>query len=216
MAVKDLTGMRFGRYTVIRRVENDKHANAVWLCRCDCGNEKAVVGSALRKGAVVSCGCYHKEDVSKRFTKHGMAKTRIRNIWNHVKQRCTNPNDRAFPYYGGRGITVCEEWKNDFVSFYNWAMQNGYTDELTLDRIDTNGNYCPSNCRWVTRKEQQNNTRYVHNYTINGKTKSIAEWCRIYNAPYERVRRRVVDEGWNIVDAMTAPALDAHGKPRKK
>lgn len=215
MAVVDLTGQRFGRYAVLKRVQNDKHNNAVWLCRCDCGKEKEVVGSALRKGVTLSCGCLHRDEMKKRQTTHGMSRARIRGIWNHMIQRCMNPNDQAYGYYGGRGILVCEEWRNDFTSFCDWSMRNGYAEDLTLDRVDTNGNYCPENCRWVSRLEQQNNTRRVHVCEINGEHKSIAEWCRIYNVPHERVRRRVVDEGWNILDALTTPVLDAHGNPRK-
>ena len=212
MAVKDMEGKRFGRLTVLYRMENDKHRNAVWMCRCDCGVEKPIVGNALRKGVVVSCGCYHRDRVTEMFTTHGMSKTRIRNIWNHVKQRCINPNNDAYKYYGGRGICICEEWKS-FPAFLEWSMNNGYDEDLTIDRIDTNGNYEPNNCRLVSRKVQQNNTRHTRLYTINGETKSIAEWCRKYGVPHERVRVRVVDKGWDIEKALTTPKLNGHGLP---
>ena len=105
---------------------------------------------------------------------------------------------------------MCDEWKNNFVVFQQWALSNGYTNELTLDRIDVNGNYEPSNCRWVTRKVQQNNNRRNLNFTINGETKTLAQWCEIYGVPHERTRSRVVNRGWNILDALTIPA---HKKP---
>lgn len=205
MSLVDITGVRFGRYTVVKRAPNDKNGSAMWVCRCDCGTEKIVRGASLRSGAVVSCGCFHKDDLKCRLTTHNMSNTRIREIWNCMKQRCSNPRNTAYKYYGGRGVSVCDEWKNDFSSFLSWALNNGYTDDLTLDRIDTNGNYEPSNCRWISRAEQQNNTRYVRHFTINGETKSLAEWCRIYGVPHERVRWRVVEKGWDILDALTTP-----------
>ena len=209
----DIKGKRFGRYTVIRFVGNDKHGCALWECKCDCGTVKNVLGISLRKGDIVSCGCYHKEEVAKRKTTHGLSKARIRNIWNHIKQRCTNPHDTAFKYYGGKGITICDEWLNDFMSFYEWSMANGYTDELTIDRIDTNKGYNPSNCRWVSRMVQQNNRNAAHLFTVNGKTGSIAELCRIYNQNHETVRNRVLKKGWDIETALTTPPLKRNGKP---
>lgn len=205
MPFVDMTGKRFGRYTVIKRVENDKHGNAVWLCRCDCGNEKNVVGRSLRSGVVVSCGCYHKDDIRVRETTHNESKTRLFHIWQKMKSRCYNAKNKFYSYYGGRGISVCDEWKDDYSAFSAWSKSNGYDDTLTIDRIDHDGNYCPQNCRWVSRKVQQNNTRYTHLFTINGETHSIAEWCRIYNVPHERVRQRVVNKGWDILDALTVP-----------
>ena len=213
MGAIDMTGKRYGMLTVIRYAGHNKNGNRVWECKCDCGTIKMIEGSPLRKGITVSCGCYHKRDITERETIHGMSDTRLHNIWNHMKQRCSNKNNTAYKYYGGRGITVCNEWSNDFMSFYSWAMQNGYTEELTIDRIDTNKGYDPSNCRWVSRKVQMNNRNAVHKFTINGETKSIAEWCRIYNVPHERVRRRVMNEGWDIVTALTTPALKKNGKP---
>ena len=210
----DISGKRFGKYTVLKYVGNNKHGMALWECRCDCGNIRTVVGSSLRKGVTVSCGCYHKEEVSKRKTTHGMSNTRIRTIWNHMIQRCTNPNNTAYKYYGQRGISVCNEWINDFQTFYKWSVENGYENGLTIDRIDTNKGYDPSNCRWVSRKVQQNNTNAVHNFTINGETKSLAEWCRIYNQHHETVRIRVLKRGWDIEKALTTPPLKKNGQPR--
>lgn len=148
----DLTNKRFGRLLVLEYVGDCK-----WRCLCDCGNEKFVCGSDLRLGKTQSCGCLQRERTSKANTRHKMRGTRLHNIWLGMKQRCYYKKHVRFERYGGRGIIVCDEWKNDFLKFYEWAMSNGYSDNLTLDRIDNDGNYEPSNCRWVTPKEQFEN-----------------------------------------------------------
>ena len=146
---KDLTGLRYGRLVAIERAPNSKSGRTVWKCRCDCGNEKCVLETALQQGLTKSCGCLRP----------GLRNTRLYSIWSHMKQRCENPNSNRFCYYGARGIVVCSEWKDDFLAFYQWAMNNGYDDALSIDRIDTNGNYEPSNCRWATATMQNRNRR---------------------------------------------------------
>ncbi len=153
---KDLTGQRFGRLTVIEFVPNEK-SHSYWKCKCDCGNECVVSTDNLKNANVTSCGCYHKEMFCN--LKHGKRKSRLYKTWQNMKTRCYNQRNKNYKYYGERGIMLCDEWKDDFKAFHDWAMQNGYNDTLTIDRIDVNGDYEPSNCRWVTMKEQGRNKR---------------------------------------------------------
>lgn len=164
----DLSGKRFGKLTVIERVGTDRNKRPLWLCLCDCGTEKLINGSSLRNGDTVSCGCYGKEQRLKSHISHQKTNTRLFNVWQNIKRRCYTKTNPSYKYYGERGISVCEEWRNSFETFREWAYVNGYDEtapkgKCTIDRIDVNGNYEPNNCRWVSMAEQNKNTRRSKN-----------------------------------------------------
>ena len=213
-------GVVDSRWTVMARdkdmvQENGKHF-IMWKCICQCGNIKTVYGSNLRSGKSKSCGCLSKEVAKTRDyknvnrpVKHGGAKTRLYYEWTHIKARCYNQNTSNYDDYGGRGIIMCDDWNNSFESFRDWAIANGYNDNLTIDRIDVDGNYEPSNCRWATQKEQSNNRRNNIIVEINGEKKALKQWCEIYNKNYQRAHYRMRKLHWDATDAIFLPICKA-------
>lgn len=219
MKFENLKDQKFNRLTAIERVENDKLGHTMWKCKCECNNIVVCSASSLKNGKTKSCGCYKNELVGNRNRKHNMAKTKIYMIWGTIMKRCYNPNEIGYKRYGGRGITVCDEWsnkENGSTNFINWAMDNGYIEEIlpngrnkwTLDRINVNGNYEPSNCRFITMKEQNNNRRTNHYIAYNGKTHTLAEWSEILNIKYGTLKSRLSDYGWSIERAFTEPVIN--------
>lgn len=190
------------------------------ICRCDCGNIKLVKPIQWERGIVKSCGCLAKS----LKLEHSEDLDRLRRIHNGMIQRCHNPNAHAYKYYGGRGISVCEEWRNDRAAFISWSLNNGYAEDLTIDRIDNDGNYTPENCRWADRKVQAKNQRRENiippvskpykTWTIDGVTKLRKEWCKEYGVSYNMVMYRVSHKGMNIKEALTTPKFSV-GRPRK-
>ena len=207
----DLTGQRFGRLVVIRREINPQKGSAEWLCLCDCGNKTYAESHTLLRGRKKSCGCYKSDYICKKNTKHNLSGSRLNVTLNNIMQRCYNPKNHHYKRYGGRGITVCEEWRGDMgrVHFFEWAMQTGYNDSLTIDRIDNDKGYSPDNCRWITIKENQNNKSTNHVIEIDGIRKTISQWSGI--STYAISRRICL--GWDDVKAVTTPLLK---RPRKR
>lgn len=203
---QDLTGQRFGRLVALERVEG-RNGRKMWLCQCDCGNTKAVMAGSLTKGDTQSCGCLQKELLSQRAKTHGKSGSRIFWIWRDIKLRCYVPSNNSYNRYGGRGIKVCDEWlgENGAENFINWAMNNGYADNLTIDRKDNDGNYEPSNCRWVTPKEQANNRRSSIYITFNGKTQTKKQWAEEYGIKYSTLKMRLGKYHWSVEKALTTP-----------
>jgi len=208
----DLTGQKFGRLTVIEYVGRDRQRFALWKCKCDCGKFTVTRGSSLRNGSSKSCGCLRLENALKACTTHGLSGgrkniSRIYRIWRNMKSRCYNPNTPKYKNHGGRGIIVCAEW-HKFEPFYRWAMANGYADNLTLERIDNDGNYEPSNCRWATYEEQALNTRQNCIIIYQGKVKTLKEWAELRNIKYSTLRARLFQYKWTIENALETPVRE--------
>jgi len=193
--VINLMGHRFGRLTVLKRVENSNYGKAIWLCKCDCGNQKNILSNSLKSGRTKSCGCLSQPHGHKCQNQRNKTYT----VWVGMNQRCHNSNHTAYKNYGGRGIKVCEKW----MKFEGFLQDMGEKPEgLTLDRIDNNKGYCKENCRWATRKEQGQNTRKNILITINNVTKCLMEWCEIYQKPYHKVWERIYRGNWSIDKAL--------------
>ena len=205
----DWIGKKFGKLSVLEIVrDRDSSGNSriMWKMRCDCGNEIIIAPSKVTTSGQKSCICSKSESARKNSTIHGESHTRLFSIWVNMRDRCNNPKNKRYHRYGGRGISVCEEWNSDYKPFADWSRSNGYSDELTIDRIDVNGDYCPDNCRWVDMKTQQRNRSDNRLVGINGETKTLAEWCEQYGTSYSMVFNRIVNMGWEPERAIKTPS----------
>ena len=198
----DMTGNRYGRLLVLKRYGTSRSNHVLWLCRCDCGKESVVSGQHLRSGHTKSCGCNVKDISTVASVTHGMSGTRLYAIWCNMRERCYRRNRDDYPEYGGRGIEVCPEWRDNFEAFRDWALVNGYQEYLTLDRTDTNGDYCPENCRWATLQQQANNTRTNRLITYNGETHTLSQWADLKGISYDTLRNRL-NRGWTVERALS-------------
>ena len=200
----DLTGQRFGRLTAVELVKINNHS--YWLCKCDCGKETLSQKGHLTSGHKRSCGCLHDDLSRERLTKmnmtHGESNTRLYKIWTDIKKRCYCKTFWAYDRYGGRGIALCKEW-HDYTAFRDWCMVNGYADDLTIDRIDNNGNYKPDNCRWVDRKTQANNKSNVIHITYKNETKTITEWSELLGINRQTLYSRIFSYNIPVEETFT-------------
>ena len=197
----DITGNKYGKLTVIKRLQNIKGGIALWECRCDCGNSTVVRGGNLKSGAVKSCGCLRR--ISR--PTHNMSHSKIYQVWNGIKNRCYNSNIKDYKNYGGRGITMCDEWKNSFTNFYEWAIASGYSEGLTIERINNNEGYNPKNCTWIPKEAQVNNRRFCRMITYNGKTQNLTAWCNELKLPYKLIHNRINSKKWSFERAISEP-----------
>lgn len=202
--IKNHANEVYGRLTVLQFIER-KEQKSYWKCRCSCGKEITIPISYLTSGDTKSCGCLKKEIVSKREKEKAFIKNhRLYNIWQDMKRRCYNLTRNSYKYYGAKNIIVCDEWKNNFKIFQNWAFKNGYNDKLTIDRIDNKKGYTPNNCRWVTRFEQNNNMSTNHKIIYENKIyNSMSSFCREKKINYDKFRQKI-RQGYTIQDALTS------------
>ena len=203
----DLVGQRFGKLEVVSY--SHSRNGAYWLCKCDCGNTSVARGTSLRAGEVKSCGCGSLEAARKNAeasrTKHGFAhKERLYETWKNMKRRCYNPTNKRAKFYAEKCVTVCDEWRDDYLAFRSWALANGYNDTLKIDRIDNDGDYCPENCRWATDKVQANNQSRNRLLTYNGETLTMAQWADKLGYSYSAINHRV-QRGWSMERIVNTP-----------
>lgn len=209
--VKDLSNLRFGRLVALDcHVRKTKHSTvAMWRCRCDCGGIVTARGSHLTRADVQSCGCLARESAALRMAsqnhKHGLSHSVEYRSWTAMKARCLNVSHKHFPLYGGRGISICEDWKDSFEAFYR-DMGPKPSSAHTLDRIDTDGDYCPSNCRWATQREQMNNVRRNRLVTYRSKRMTISEAARLAGVVHPNVANSRMRVGWTTRSAVETPA----------
>lgn len=199
--MKDLTGQRFGRLVVTGLSHVSQRS--YWRCICDCGNPCVVCGSKLINGNTKSCGCLKKSILGTQTTTHGETRTRLYRIWQGMRRRCNDSNNPKYINYGARGIYVCEEWQRDYTTFRDWALSNGYTQELSIDRIDNDGPYSPENCRWTTNAQQSVNKQNSIVVEYHGRVQPLSIWCKELGLKYGTVWRRLAILRWPTEKAFS-------------
>lgn len=201
---------KYGRLTPIKELPKTDGYRRI-SCLCDCGKIVDRRFDDLRSKRTKSCGCLKVDTAGQSLTKHGKRHSRIYSVWSNMKSRCFNPNSSSFRYYGKRGIGICNEWL-DFAVFYEWAVLNGYSDTLTIERIDNNKDYEPSNCTWIVNEDQSRNTRVVHRMTMHGHTLCISQWSRLVGVSRDTIQKRL-NKGWSECEALTTPTSKNKTKP---
>lgn len=195
----DITGMKKFHLTALYPVGVQKNGKVVWKFLCDCGNFTTAPATDFYTGHRQSCGCIQ----GPRYSDVPLDKDRLYGVYKGMKRRCYNPKEHEYERYGGRGIKICDEWLNDYGAFRTWAMANGYQQGLTIDRIDNDGNYCPENCRWATRKEQNNNTSQNRRISFDGLTLTVTEWAKKIGITQQALQKRL--NNWSLERALTEP-----------
>lgn len=201
----ELTGRKFGRLTVLGFSHSEKYIK-YWTCRCECGTIKSIRQQSLLSGNTTSCGCYQKErskSIGERSLKHGDFGTKLYGIWNGMKTRCYNKNHKYYADYGGRGIKVCDEWK-DYIGFKQWAIPAGYHEGLSIERIDVDGDYCPENCKWIPLSEQNRNKRNTIHIKYEGKLYTMKEIAKITGLKERTIKGRY-ERGWSPEKIFNTP-----------
>lgn len=220
--LRDLAGQRFGRLVVLERSGSNKHKRATWKCVCDCGKFRVIEGCSLTSGNTTSCGCYPKEILINRSTRHGLVDTPTHNAWSGMRERCSNSNRPDYGHYGGRGIKVCERYLHSFKAFFEDMGEA--PKGMSIDRVDVNGHYScgrckecdrnqwQANCRWATQKQQANNRRVNKRHEYNGRNLTLSEWSDLTGLPYGTLSQRLDKLGWSIDKALTTPKRIANNK----
>lgn len=208
MKLIDLTGKQFGALTVLCRAPNQitpsGQNRTCWVCKCKCGKEIVVQANNLRTGHTKSCGCMFAQHNFRHGDCVNGKISRLYNIWAGMKARCYSKQNPRYKYYGARGITVCDEWKDNFPAFRDWSNEHGYADDLTIDRVNNDGIYSPDNCRWVNQKIQSNNSRMNVIIEYEGEFHTLSEWAELVGLPYKSLWYRI-NAGWDISDALMSP-----------
>lgn len=206
---KNISGQKFGRLIAIERIGQDEQGILLWKCKCECGNEVIVRVSNLINGHTKSCGCLQKEKAAEVNTIHGGTKrenkSRLFVVWCNMKSRCFNEKATGYGYCGARGISVCRKWRESYEVFRKWSLENGYSEDLQIDRIDNERNYKPANCRWITSQKQNNNRRNNRLLTYQGETKTVAEWARKVEIKRGTLSARINRSNWSVKKALETP-----------